>query len=58
MRSLRLGASNLKNFVTFVLFVVIDFLTTKDTKHTKEEDQGIVQASSFLLQRVRLALSL
>jgi hypothetical protein len=25
------------NFVTFVLFVVINFLTTKDTKHTKEE---------------------
>jgi hypothetical protein len=23
--------------VTFVLFVVINFLTTKDTKHTKEE---------------------
>ncbi len=27
------------NFVTFVLFVVINFLTTKDTKHTKEEVQ-------------------
>jgi hypothetical protein len=27
------------NFVTFVLFVVINFLTTKDTKHTKEEAQ-------------------
>jgi len=30
-------ARGLKNFVTFVLFVVINFLTTKDTKHTKEE---------------------
>ncbi len=28
------------NFVTFVLFVVINFLTTKDTKHTKEEGKG------------------
>jgi hypothetical protein len=27
------------HFVTFVLFVVINFLTTKDTKHTKEEAQ-------------------
>ena len=35
----RLGATSDPNFVTFVLFVVTDCLTTKDTKHTKEDIQ-------------------
>jgi hypothetical protein len=35
--------------VTFVLFVVINFLTTKDTKHTKEEAQ---RKKAYLTEKV------